>query len=540
MRGQRGRNINVALEARRARRNARLLRGAFALFGVSALVITVYSWYRDRVQIDDVEHRILVAPFENLTGNAALDYVGVAAADWTNQLLALRWRKEVVPVTTALAYSHSAGLARYDPLRRYRALASGTRAGTLITGAYYLDGPRLRFYVELYNLAREWTIDTAHVAVDLQYPMDGVQRVQAVVSRKLGGPRLVGMPAPDSAIYRALASGFQHYVKREYARAAQAFASAPAVESTAHLPPAPVRRAWLLDALIRARQFPRADSVAAGVPAWLFAPSARQMPLPLRADHAILMRGVMWLRNDLLNAHRWSTQLMTLSPADDLVQFDHALSALALNRSRQARRLFKQMHPHRGALHGRPEYWLHYAAAYHHLGEHSSELRIIREGQLARPRAVDVRLAYCRVRAALGDREDALSALNAISYADTDTTRGSVSIGTALEDCAAELGAHGLPDLARQGLNMARVWRRNDPVHQIVRDSAFEPGYILLEEAGRQAEAGQIDEANSTLQEALEQGLPYYEPGRVLLHAEPALRKLRNTRGFLRINQPQG
>ncbi|HET9439948.1 MAG TPA: hypothetical protein VFO52_07240, partial [Longimicrobiales bacterium] len=203
-------------------------------------------------------------------------------------------------------------------------------------------------------------------------------------------------------------------------------------------------------------------------------------------------------------------------------------------------RLFKQMHTHLGALHGRPEYWLHYAAAYHHLGEHSSELRIVREGQLARPRAVDVRLAYCRVRAALGDREDALSALNAISYADTDTARGSLSIGAALEDCAAELDAHGLADLGRRGWNMARVWRRNDPVNPIVRDSAFETAYILLEEAGRQAEAGQIDEASHTLKEALEQGLPYYESGRMMLHAEPALRRLRNTRGFLRINQPQG
>ena len=124
---------------------------------------------------------------------------------------------------------------------------------------------------------------------------------------------------------------------------------------------------------------------------------------------------------------------------------------------------------------------------------------------------------------------------------DTDTTGATMTIGAAMEDCAAELHAHGLSDVATETTRLANAWYSHKPRPTlIVRDSTYEKPYVLFDQARTLATIGNRSGALNALGDAVYNGLPVYEPGRMILHAEPAFRTLRNTRGFLRINQPRG
>jgi hypothetical protein len=259
-----------------------------------------------------------------------------------------------------------------------------------------------------------------------------------------------------------------------------------------------------------------------------------------RLEEARAMRALARLKNERGQVQSWASALAQQNGADDLARYEYALEALANGAPRAALLVFEDLQPHTGLLHRRPDFFLHHAAAYHLLNNHQAELGVIRAGIMLRNRSLDVRLANCRVRAALGNQQNALAALNAIVARDTDTT-SILSIGEALADCAAELDAHGLPDAARRAQQLARDWRARRPAPTpVVRDSVYERVYIQLEEARAYAEQGAGGPALNLLYDALGDGLPYYEPGRMMLHAEPAFRRLRNTRGFLRINQTRG
>jgi hypothetical protein len=287
---------------------------------------------------------------------------------------------------------------------------------------------------------------------------------------------------------------------------------------------------WLLQALLDARRFPQAA---------LAARQLRGTTVP-RLEEARAMRALARLKNERGQAESWASALARQNGADDLARYEYALEALANGAPRAALLAFEELQPHTGLLHGRPEFFLHYAAAHHLLGNHQGELRVVRAGIMLRNRSLDVRLANCRVRAALGNQENALAALHAIVASDTDTT-SVLTVGDALADCAAELDAHGLIDAAARAGQMARDWRARRPAPTpTARDSVYERVYLQLEQARTYAEQGDGGPALSLLYDALADGLPYYEPGRMMLHAEPAFRRLRNTRGFLRINQTRG
>jgi len=88
--------------------------------------------------------RVVVAGFEDLSGDPTLAPLGHIAADWLTQALARRGGLEVVPGAAA---SH---LDAAD----IRALASRTGAGTVVSGAYYSEGDSVRFHVQVIDATR--------------------------------------------------------------------------------------------------------------------------------------------------------------------------------------------------------------------------------------------------------------------------------------------------------------------------------------------------------------------------------------------------
>ena len=88
--------------------------------------------------------RVVVAGFEDLSGDSTLAPLGHIAADWITQALSRRRGLEVVP---------GAGTGHLDAAD-IRALATQTGAGTVISGSYYREGDSVRFHVQIIDAAR--------------------------------------------------------------------------------------------------------------------------------------------------------------------------------------------------------------------------------------------------------------------------------------------------------------------------------------------------------------------------------------------------
>jgi hypothetical protein len=528
----RGRNLNQILAERRARRLSRLRTLLIAAAATVVLVVLVRAYLEQRRVPAIEEGRVVVAPFENRTGDASLDAIGLVASDWITRVLSGYARhRSVVPTTTALAYVRSAQLARYDLYTRAQRLARGTRAQVVVWGTYYQTGDTLRFTVEMRDLKTELMMGAPpQIVTTADDVMSGIERLRHVVVRQVMQNELYvrprPRPVPELAAYQAFVGGLSDMVNRRYHDAAIQFGHAARADTISWLP----HQIWLIESLIDAREFARADS------AWRALRGRRVV----RLEEARAMRSRARLLRDREAMHNWSYVLAGQNAADDAAHYDLALDALALGRAREARRVMGEMFPTFGMLHGRPDFYLHHAAAYHLLSSHQEELRIVRAGIRARHRSLDVRLANCRVRAGLARHDEAMAALNAIVARDTDTT-SIITLGAALDDCAAELEAHGLTRAAAHAQMLSRQWHQRRPTARpIVRDPVYERGYRLLEQARTAAERGDGGRALTTLYDAISNGLPYYEPGRMMLHAEPAFRRLRNTRGFRQINQTRG
>ena len=88
--------------------------------------------------------RVVVARFEDLSGDPQLAPLGRLAADWVTQGLARRGTVEVVP---------AAGSGHLDA-RGIQALAAEAGAGTVISGSYFKEGDSVRFQLQIIDAER--------------------------------------------------------------------------------------------------------------------------------------------------------------------------------------------------------------------------------------------------------------------------------------------------------------------------------------------------------------------------------------------------
>jgi len=89
---------------------------------------------------------VAVAAFENRTGRPELDNLGLVAADWLTNSLARIDAIDVVPI--GLGVESRAGATSPQEV------ADATGAGTVVTGAYSLEGETLRFQANLTDATR--------------------------------------------------------------------------------------------------------------------------------------------------------------------------------------------------------------------------------------------------------------------------------------------------------------------------------------------------------------------------------------------------
>jgi tRNA A-37 threonylcarbamoyl transferase component Bud32/tetratricopeptide (TPR) repeat protein len=314
--------IAAAPSKRRAGAAAAWRWAAVAAFAVVALAMVWMATRRGAPTPDLDPNKVVVAVFENRTGDPSLDPIGRMAAGSINEGLAKMGLVEVVPVPIG-------GEPRSEDAGDPASLAVATGAGLVISGAYYLSGDSLRFQAELTD-ARE------HKVV-VTIPDIGGRRVSPTAAIEQLRQRAMGAVAvhmepysrwvkpvfpPTYDAYREYSVGMRLF-GTDYPAAIQQFERAAALDTTFMMP-----RLYIATCYYNREEYARADSL-------LLSLNRRRERLSPHEGMFIdfLRASIRGNRGEEMRILR----LMKESTPDDYVpNYLIGITALSLNRPREA------------------------------------------------------------------------------------------------------------------------------------------------------------------------------------------------------------
>jgi TolB-like protein/tetratricopeptide (TPR) repeat protein len=386
--------------------------------------------------------KVMVAPFENKTGDPSLDSIGSLAAEAISQGLVEIGEVEVVPAPAAAARGDDAAL---------REAATKAGAGTVVSGSTYLSGDTLELRGRLADVASGTPIYALKPERGprgtLDVPVDRVkQRVMSGMLIHLGrSPALGALTTPP--LYPA----YQEYMTG---------CSFMGVDTKAVL--AHIERAVELDpefwqAQIRLMYWYRMSGSAAKA-------DALQQHLQESQDKLGPLDRILMQYYDAqsggrnLEAYRKAKEGLALDPSDPTFKFGAALLALNLNRPREALECIGDVEKvdWKALGHWMQGTWLLGTAAFAHhlLGEYEAELEVAEFGRRIYPDQLNVRQDQVRALAALGRIADVDKVVNeSLAVGSRTETPGDVML-TAAE----ELRAHGHADEARRMAAQGAQW----------------------------------------------------------------------------------
>jgi DNA-binding SARP family transcriptional activator/tetratricopeptide (TPR) repeat protein/TolB-like protein len=483
---------------RRASVRSRRLR-AVAGAAAAAVLVAAAGWLAwpsasgkgagvpDPVPLDG--RRVLVAAFENRTGDQSLEPLGYMAADWIAQGIASAAIARVVPFSTVVqeAPHLQAGSGPGTIGAANRQLAQRIGAGLLVAGAFYRAGDSLAFQAQVVDVATGELLRAIEgVRGQPARPADAADELQR---RTLGAvatlldERLESWPdgtgqAHSLESYQRFAEGMREFLtanrdfgspnaaRRSHTAAAQ-FMGAVQIDSsftTALL--------WAGYAYISARD----SAAAAGV-------TERLQKRPLSAwSRAVLNHQRAVLAHDREAAYAAAVSLADMSPDSEWL-FKLASAALETERYEEALRAFLRVDPNRGWIRDWPSYWRLRTEVQHILRRHDAALADARAGLALNPGEPWLHTQELWALAALGRADEIEAALTpALGAAD----------GFAhwrLQMAVDELLAHGHASaarrLARRGVELA------DTASRVGGGLRAEIAYLMYQ-AGRPAESLQL------------------------------------------------
>ncbi len=461
--------VGVAAAPRVAKR--RTFPSTLVALGLLAVVAASGGWWafgRTQRPVATNRARLLIAPFENLTGDARLDNIGRMAADRLALAAAQIGSMDVVPSMTVLMSMRDTTGGAADRLKR---LSDATHASLLVSGTVVQRGDSLVLQAQVTNVGTGKAVVTLDRATGAA--SDPIAIIDVLGDRLLGalGNRDKGLAilpegtrAPTYAAYQQLAAGFERFaVHSDNMGSRPFFERAIAIDSNYTRAYQMLGRQYL-----NAGEYARADSVARRIERLVLTATER-----LQLDY---MKGA--LNGDIAAQLHAQQQLiardssaLALELAGEtavwLLRPDIAVPALQL--SGPAYRLLGgfAMHSHTLIL----------TEAYHEAGAHDRELSELLDSYAF---FQDVGLFRGReLRAYAGLARGA----HALALADTMLrgSRDSSGIDAMRVAAAAEeFRAHGDPSTAARLLMMARAWIAEHRVPAPTRDRQFRDGLVML------------------------------------------------------------
>jgi TolB-like protein/tetratricopeptide (TPR) repeat protein len=446
--------------------------GAAVLLAVSSAAMVV-TW---RGAPRTVANRIAVVPFENRTGDPALDALGMIAADWIADGLTLLQDVEVVPATAVLEVVSAAG-ASADLTA---ALVRERRTRLVITGSIDAAGDSVRVRAQLVDAGRGTILAAVRpTASHRSEPTAGLGAVReqalALVATRLD-PTYTELPfiqPPTYEAYRAYVTGLELFNAGLLPEAIAAFDQARSTDASFY---APLIRIVMAYSSLGA--FAPADSVLDMLEAY------RDRVLPVERVIMDWMRAN--LRGDLATAYALSREAYRRAPDSQIAMYA-AVAAYATNRPAEAVELFDEVdRPWRLGSPG-VDYYSDLAASLHRLGNHRRELQVAREAREHFPNRAEPVFLEARALAGLGRVDDAVEAVAELLAQPADPPGSGRLAPTAMALSVGDaLAFHGRTETAR------RVYAR---VADVSSAGGPQEGGTGLSQARALVRLGRLDEA---------------------------------------------
>lgn len=377
-------------------------------------------------------NRIVVKPFENLTGDAELDVLGRMVVDWVSRGLSEIRELDVVPPTGSAD-----------------ALAD---AGTIVDGRYYKEDSRLLVHTRLTDVTNDRLLPGPEpVTVSADEPLAGLEeitrRIAAVLAPALN-PRAThvyyGARPPNFETYRAYMEGLEAFIGGNWAEAAERLGRC-AEAAPEYALPRIVRTiaTWNLGRLYDAAE--------------IAGEAAALRDTVGRFEQSVLDMVRAWLKGDWARAQEAVRVQAQMAPGS-IPNFQVAEEARRLNRLQEAREVLLSLDPERGELRGWIHYWTELATVLHLLGDHEEELEAATRARRVHhddPRALSLEI---NALAGLGRIEEVE---RRVEESLTLTGARHPRPGRWLHDAARELWAHGHEAAAARALDRALAWFRD-------------------------------------------------------------------------------
>ena len=392
--------------------------------------------------------RVVVALYENQTGDPALAHLGPMATDWITQGLAQTGLLNVVVAR--------GGLAELTPsptrpiARRIHSLVEETGAEIVVSGAYYRQGGQLQFQTRITDPDGQVILGLSPVITPLDSPLVAVellrQRVMGALAtlvdeRLRTAARAYSQP-PSYEAYQQYVEGMTRFVRIDLPVAVGHFLRASELDSS-------FVTAKLLAAFVYTtmEDWRRADSLAQIVN------RSRDALAPLERHQLDWVLGL--ARGDItaaLEAIRAASELT----GDDMLIFE-GLTAIWANRPEEALEAVRALDPERGFARDFILYSDWVCSALHALGRHREELDEARRGRHQFPAARNTVLNEIRALYALGEVGPVDSLWDLYVSLPTQSGLGE-SVGDKLRQAAMEARVHGRDALADGDFQRSVQW----------------------------------------------------------------------------------
>jgi tetratricopeptide (TPR) repeat protein/predicted Ser/Thr protein kinase len=437
----------------------------------------------------------LVSIFVNRTGDAALDPLGRVAAYEIAQGLSQAGIMKVVPTLSVLETSRviAAGSGVPEGQDELRALAKGTGAGTLVSGAYYLIDGELQFHAAITDVARRKPMliqsleaikgsldDKMGLVTELRGRVIGILALHFTYASIRDYVTKIRRPP----IYEA----YQEYLRGldlfgvDYEQSVRHFARAVDLDPTFAQ-----AKLYMAVAYGNQGQYEKADALLRSI-------------LEVRDElSAVENRLLDWYEATLKGQNekvlRFAREAEKLSPNHYTLKYIVGHAAIRINRPREAVDVFAWMDSQdRKIYFTRPStaWWFSVLADAHHmLGEYRKEMKVARLGRKHFPEDLDFPADEARALAALGK----ISEVGRVVEGCRSVNASSGTPGDVMMEAARELYAHGHRDASRELDAEAVEWAESRPEAERRTEARQRFYAYALYHAGRWDEAGRIFES---------------------------------------------
>jgi serine/threonine protein kinase/tetratricopeptide (TPR) repeat protein len=428
-----------------------------ALIIIAAVVIAFLLFREPRTDYDP--NRVVVAIFENLTGDEQLDPLGRMASDWISQRISQTGDIEVVPTMSIMqTYSmlHSESGAPQNA-KILRTLTKDTGAGTMVTGAYYLTNNELHFQAHITDVKHQKLIHSLDpVKGGLDRRMDVIQSLSKNVmdalavyfDKRYGDPMIMYRKPPAYEAYNEFLLGAEFFAGLDYARAIQYFTHAVELDPSFFIP-----KLYIAVAYYNMDRYAESEEIIQ------LLDKNRDQLSPF--DCHILDWYAAYLGGKYEESLRFIIRAEKLAPKNPVINYIHEFNALEINRPLEAVETYAKLDSVDPEIlyrmRSNQARIVYLANAHHMLGNYKQEVKAARKGQKYYPSNWRFYAYEARALAALGKIGAVQKAIDkSLEIISSERTAGSIML-----EAAWELRVHGHREAYQEIAHQAVEWYKN-------------------------------------------------------------------------------